>query len=368
MKEIKMNTILKNKFAKIILIIFSVTISNKLFAEDVTFTQGTYQEVLDKAKAENKVVMIDFITDWCKWCVETDRKVYTNSEVAAFANANQINWKIDAEKGEGIELRKKYGVKGFPTIVFTGSDGTEIDRIYGYLPVEQFIVKMKDYNAGVNTYISLKKMLDENPNDAATNYLMAEKINSTGLDGDVKVYLNNTITSDPNNEKGYTDDAKFMLAYTNEDPEALKAAIKDYPASDKLKDGYLNLAGYYAGKEDYKLAEEVYGSAFAKYGKSDIDLRQSYGDMLLTMGYTTMKNEKSTKKDREDAIKTLEKCVEYVNGSVNEASAFYVMSDLYLQNKDIKKANECIDKSIAIYDKKAYRDQKNKINKSEAKN
>ena len=57
-----------------------------------------------------------------------------------------------------------------------------------------------------------------------------------------------------------------------------------------------------------------------------------------------------------------------MKGTVNEASAYYVMSELYFQNKNIKMANECIEKSIALFDKKSYRDQKAKINKQEAKN
>lgn len=349
-----------------LIIVFILAITKVSSAEDVSFSKGSYQEIIDMAKQQNKVIMIDFVTDWCKWCIETDRKVYTDPEVAGFANTNQINWKLDAEKGEGPDLAKKYGVKGFPTIIFTDAEGIEIDRIYGYVPAEMFLKKMKDYNTGTNTFGSITKMLEANPDDAIANYMMADKISSNGLEGDVKVYLNKTITLDPTNSMGYTDDAKFMLAYINEDPVALKAAIEEYPTSDKVKDGLLNLASYYADKEDHKMAEQYYKEGFDKYGKSDFDMMQSYGNYLLNEGYKVMKMEKSTKDERKKGIEILEKCLEYVKGTVNEASAYYIMSDLYLQNKNIKKANECIDKSIVIYDKKSYRDQKEKINKQEA--
>lgn len=351
---------------KSLLILFILFVTKTTFAEDVSFSNGSYQEILNMAKQQNKIVMIDFITDWCKWCVETDRKVYTNSDVSAFANVHQINWKIDAEKGEGPDLAKKYGVKGFPTIVFVNSDGTEIDRIYGYLPAEQFIVKMKDYNNGVNTFGAIKKMLDADPNDPIANYLMADKMTSNGLEGDVKIYLEKTISMDPANDKGYTDDAKFMLAYVKEDPVTIQSLINEYPNSEKVKDAYLNLAGYYTEKEDLKKTEEIYNEAFAKFGKNDFDVMQSYGGYLLGLGYQTMKKENSTKEERSEAIKTLENCLQYVKGTVNEASVYYIMSDLYLQNKNIDKANECIDMAIKIYDKKAYQDQKVKINKQEA--
>ena len=360
-----MNLILSlSKSVLIVLLLFTFTRVSS--AEEVVFSKGTYQEILDLAKKENKIVMIDFITDCCKWCVETDRKVYTNQEVYDFANSNQINWKIDAEKGEGPDLAKKYGVKGFPTIIFADANGTEIDRIYGYLPADQFLIKMKDYNNGVNTFGSISKMLESDPNDAAANYLMAEKISSNGLDGDVKVYLEKTITLDPSNEKGYTDNAKFMLAYVNEDPVTIQSLIDQYPTSDKVKDAYLTMASIYAGKENYDQANKAFEDALNKYGSDDFDVKQNYGGYLMGVAYGTMKNENSTEAERNDAVKLLNKCLPFVEGTVNEASVYYILSDLYLQNKDIKKANESIDMAIKLYDKKSYQEQKVKINSQEA--
>ncbi|MBS1517554.1 MAG: thioredoxin fold domain-containing protein [Bacteroidetes bacterium] len=347
-------------------LIAALFLSANLFAEDVKFSTGTYQEILDLAKSGNKTIMIDFITDWCKWCVETDRKVYTDPKVSSYANENQINWKIDAEKGEGPELAKKYGVKGYPTIIFTNSSGDEIDRIYGYLPADIFLTRMMDYNNGVNTYGDLKNKLETSPDDPELNYLMAEKISSNGLDGDVKVYLNKTISADPGNLKGYTDDAKFMLAYMNEDAAELQRLIGEYPESNKVKDGYMNLASYYEDKNDPVKADELFSKAFSVFGENDFDLMQNYGSLLLGRAYGTMKNENAADKDRENALITLEKSIKYVGGTVNEASAYYIMSELYLQLKDIKKAEESIDKAISIYDKKSYRDQKDKITKLRA--
>ncbi|MBK6878588.1 MAG: DUF255 domain-containing protein [Ignavibacteria bacterium] len=103
---------MKKIFSTLIAVLFLLVFQNT--KADVEFANGSFSEILEKAKLENKIIMIDFVTDWCKWCVETDRKVYTNAEVYEFANSNQINWKIDAEKGEGPDLAKRYGVKGFP--------------------------------------------------------------------------------------------------------------------------------------------------------------------------------------------------------------------------------------------------------------
>ncbi|MFZ1322015.1 MAG: thioredoxin fold domain-containing protein [Ignavibacteria bacterium] len=356
-----MKTIFLNVF---ILCIFFA--SQNAFSDEVKFATGTYQEILDKAKNENKTIMIDFVTDWCKWCIETDRKVYTDPAVYSYANERQINWKIDAEKGEGPELAKKYGVKGFPTIIFTDPSGTEIDRIYGYLPAEQFLVRMMDYNNGINTYNFLAANLEKEPDSPQNNFLMAEKIISNGLDGDPKVYLNKTISNDPDNTFGYTDDAKFTKAYLDQNPEELQKLLTEYPESEKVKEGYINLASFYEEKGELGKSDELFTEAFSKYGNTDFDLMQSYGGLLLGRAYGTMKDENATDKNKEDAIVTLNNCLKYVNGTVNEASAYYIMSELYFQMKQVEKAEESIDKAILIYDKKSYRDQKDKISKQRA--
>ncbi len=39
---------------------------------------------------------------------------------------------VDAEKGEGVELAKKYGIIGYPTYIVVNADGTTLDRWVGY--------------------------------------------------------------------------------------------------------------------------------------------------------------------------------------------------------------------------------------------
>jgi thioredoxin-related protein len=330
-------------------------------AAEINFIPGTYSEILAKAKAENKIVMIDFITDWCKWCIELDRKVYTDPEVFDYANANQINWKIDAEKGEGIELAKKYNVKGYPTIIFANSDGIEIDRIYGYYPVKDFLKMMKDYNAGINTYTSLKAEVESNPNDAAANYKFAEKMIANGEREGAEIYLTKAISLDPDNSSGYTDDAVITLAYLKEDINGLSEAINKYSSSDKIVDAHIYIASLYSSQDRPQEAETVYKNAFSLYGIDNEDLRFNYGNYLVGKAYGISKNENFDNAMLQEGILIANEAIEYVKGSVNEASANYILSEIYIRLNDKENALKSIDRSIEIYDKKSYRDQKEKI-------
>ena len=65
--------------------------------------------------------------------------VFTEPEVAKLYNATFINVSVDGEKGEGVQLAKKYGVKGYPTFVFLNPDGTISYQTSGYHNKNEFI-------------------------------------------------------------------------------------------------------------------------------------------------------------------------------------------------------------------------------------
>ncbi len=52
-----------------------------------------------------------------------DKQVFVDSAVGEYFNKNYVSVKIDAEKGDGIELAREYGVKAYPTLVFLDKNG-----------------------------------------------------------------------------------------------------------------------------------------------------------------------------------------------------------------------------------------------------
>jgi thioredoxin 1 len=46
---------------------------------------------------------------------------------------------VDGEKGEGIELARKYEISGYPSLIFVDNNGQLIAQTTGYRNPEQFV-------------------------------------------------------------------------------------------------------------------------------------------------------------------------------------------------------------------------------------
>ncbi len=97
----------------------------------INFETGTFSDALAKANAQGKMIFMDCFTDWCMPCKILDHFVFKSVEGGEYFNAKFINFKIDMEKGEGIELQKRYKVTSFPTLLLINPDGTEHNRLTG---------------------------------------------------------------------------------------------------------------------------------------------------------------------------------------------------------------------------------------------
>jgi hypothetical protein len=112
-----------------------------------------------KAKAENKMVLLDFTgSDWCGWCIKFKKEVLDTTEFGDYAAKNLLLVEVDFpnKKTQSADLKKankalgsKYGVDGYPTFVVLNQDGKEIGRQSGYDSggPAGFIAKLEKFKA-----------------------------------------------------------------------------------------------------------------------------------------------------------------------------------------------------------------------------
>lgn len=108
-----------------------------------------FSKALELAKKHNKMVVVDFYTDWCGWCKKMDKDTYGHAEVVQYAKEKLIMSKVDAESREKTRFKDRdltyqqlalgLGVRGYPTTMFFDSNGDLITSISSYLTAEQFM-------------------------------------------------------------------------------------------------------------------------------------------------------------------------------------------------------------------------------------
>lgn len=126
---------------KLLLIVSVLCLSATVgFSQGINFEEGTWSEVVAKAKAANKPIFVDLYATWCGPCKVMAKNVFTDKAVGDKFNASFVNYKTDAEKGEGIDLAKKFNIKGYPTFIFVDpSNEKEIYRVMGAMSAPDFI-------------------------------------------------------------------------------------------------------------------------------------------------------------------------------------------------------------------------------------
>ncbi|MCT4602923.1 MAG: TlpA family protein disulfide reductase [Marinifilum sp.] len=142
------------------LVLLTLTIVS--FSQGINFEHGNWASVKAKAKQENKIIFIDFYTSWCGPCKMLSKNVFPQKAVGDFYNKHFINYKIDAEKGEGPKLVQKFGVKAYPTLIFSDSNGEFLHQGIGGMQADALIELGK---AAMNPDKQLGKLLKENSDD-----------------------------------------------------------------------------------------------------------------------------------------------------------------------------------------------------------
>lgn len=95
---------------------------------------------LTSATRQQKRVLIDFEAVWCGPCHTMDQLVFTAASVVS-ATSDVIAVKVDGD--EHRDLKRKYAVDGFPTLILLDSHGKEIRRGVGYQSVLDMLALLR---------------------------------------------------------------------------------------------------------------------------------------------------------------------------------------------------------------------------------
>ena len=138
------------------------------------------------------------------------KQAFPDAKVGEKFNANFISYQIDAEKGEGITVTRKYAVDAYPTSLYVSGNGELIHRAVGYGGIPGMLTEADK---------AIEAAKDENPLSAMEKRYEAGQRDVAFLAG---YLLKRTTIGMPNGE-------------------ALDAYLKATPEGDWMTDDNLNL-------------------------------------------------------------------------------------------------------------------------------
>jgi thiol:disulfide interchange protein DsbD len=99
-----------------------------------------------EARTEGRPVMIDFSAGWCIPCRELEHKTFTDEAVIEYSE-EFVRLKMDLTSidGEKRRIKRDFGVRGVPTIIFIDASGVEKAdaRVTGFIGPDIFLERMK---------------------------------------------------------------------------------------------------------------------------------------------------------------------------------------------------------------------------------
>lgn len=119
------------------LVLFAVSCSEPIDPAAPPFRAIAFDEAVEEAGRDGKIVFLDFYATWCPPCRRLDAVTWKDPEVAAWLEANAIPLKIDAERNTA--LAERFMVEAYPTLVFLDPQGGELTRVLGYRDPAAFL-------------------------------------------------------------------------------------------------------------------------------------------------------------------------------------------------------------------------------------
>tara|TARA_B100000902_G_scaffold7473_1_gene9593 strand:+ start:936 stop:1958 length:1023 start_codon:yes stop_codon:yes gene_type:complete len=243
-------------------------------SQKLNWYKGSLEDAF--ALSDDKIIMIDFYTDWCAPCKLLDSDTFTNEEVIQYIDNNFIPIKINAESEYGMPLYEKFKGTGYPMIIFLDKEKNEIDRFYGFYPPNDFILKLNNILSGDHTFPDLLTKYKLGDNSSSTIFELAKKYFSRGEYDDAlqlyeKVLENKDLSYNMFHETNYS---IGMIKLKNNESNNLEKYIRQYPESFLLKQSIINLLMYYKFNFLEKKELDLYNKYIDRFSNDPLFLNQ----------------------------------------------------------------------------------------------
>ena len=261
---------------------------------------------------------------------------------------------MNANDKDARKLFDEYNCKGVPHLLFVDKDGKEVDRIIGYLPPSEYLLRIKDISNDKHT---LNDYITQYNNGISSADLIAEIAAKYEQRGDIKnakEFYSIIIKEYPDPSSDHYNKATYFIAATafeNGVDMALKAYILSFPDSPFIKDAYYTMLGYYTEKEMKNEELEIFSQLIQQFSE-DANVLNQYAWRMTELD-----------ENLEDALDKARKAVALTaDNPQSQAMILDTEAEVLWKLERFDEAIEVIERAISIDSKNQYyKDQKKKF-------
>ncbi len=325
---------------------------NPNFIDPIKWESGTIKEAMAKARGQKKILFVLFYKENCGYCQKLKTEVLPDADVKSFLDSF-VTYKADMNTPEGKDLGKFNRAFSTPVSILFEPTGEEIDRVVGFWGVADYLKRMDEYSRRINTLQDYLNRHKKNPTDPELLYNIGQKLLDRRLDDDAFAYLDKVATADPQNKKGFTDDALFLkgrflhakLQKAKEAEAPLLKVLDAYSNSDKAVETFNRLMWVYTALKDPAAMLVAYDK-YTKVLPKDPEIQR--------VAATELCKNWDDPKYNAAGMKAIQKAIQ-MDGK--DAKNYSVLATIYAGHRDFDDALSALDKAMKL-------DPENKVYKN----
>lgn len=365
---------------KLITLCLLLAFTLMLHSQGIDFYEGDYKTAINKAKVEDKLFFVDAFAVWCGPCKRMSKQIFPLEEVGDYFNSKFINMKIDMERGQGLEFRKKYPVSAFPTFFFIDGKGEIVHKFKGgrdakgliaeaakaiakYDNSEKYAAVYSEGDKSFETVYKYIRALNREGNSSlkvANEYILAHKSLST--EEDLKIVFEALTEVDSKIFDYFIKHKSRILNFTSQeqyDSKILNAARNTFEKSLDFESPSLEKVAFQAVKKNvrnqfnsFTLQCELEKARRTKDSKLYVDNAQKYHKKVIINSESDevrLVNELLTlfSKDKEALKLGSEIAVNVANNNVNTNNCLLACRT-FIKLKDLAKAKKWAEKALEV--------------------
>ena len=201
-----------------------------------------YEKALQRAQAENKVILVDAFTDWCVLCKTMDKETFSDRALIWQMAGKYVWLKLNTEtEDDGKILQHEFAIATYPMILVLDSKGQEIDRINGFLPPRPFKQTVEHHLQNPDSLGKMRQRVEKAPDSIEFRSALGEKYLARNDFRKAAPEFQRVIELDPQNRGGKTVESYYNVALSlaslmkfDEALEQLAALEKNFPDAEAV--------------------------------------------------------------------------------------------------------------------------------------